>query len=84
MGVAAAPDIADHLTRAGLDQHVQIDIVAHAQKPEQIIASCKADSLLQTLRDHDVSNPAIFFVTWPSDQTQAMDRLPIQLADCLA
>lgn len=66
MGVGTAQQIADALINSGLVSCVQIDIVANAQRPDQIIAQCRATELVATLSARDITNPAILFLTWPS------------------
>ena len=70
MGVGAAAKIVDHLTASGQAKFIDVDIVAHAQKPEQITAQCSVDTLLATLEQTGVSNPAILFLTWPLHPVQ--------------
>jgi uroporphyrin-III C-methyltransferase/precorrin-2 dehydrogenase/sirohydrochlorin ferrochelatase len=70
MGVAKAGEIAAAIMDAGLDDVVSIDIVANAQKKDQVIAQCRASSLVATLQARAISNPAILFLTWAFDEKQ--------------
>ena len=65
MGVGAAPSIAQALREAELEDHVEISIVSRAQEKDQIIARCRASTLVETIRKDNISNPAIFFLTLP-------------------
>lgn len=67
MGVGMAETIANHLISGGFANQIDIDIVANAQRPDQIIASCRADGLVSTLSTFRISNPAILFLTWAHD-----------------
>jgi len=78
MGVRTAHDIAQTLIKAGLQDNVEIDIVARAQQSDQVIASCRAPTLIETIEAHDVSNPAILFLTWPL-QRETYGAKPITL-----
>lgn len=82
MGVGMADQIAASVVRAGLAEYLDIDIVANAQRSDQMITSCKAETLAATLSDAGIANPAILFLTWPaakiaSTETQTLkgDRL---------
>lgn len=68
MGVGKADKIARAIMAAGYTDFISIDIVANAQKKGQTIAQCRADTLVETLNAEAISNPAILFLTWPSDQ----------------
>lgn len=63
MGVGAAGNTARALTEAGLEQQVSIDIVSRAQQRDQVIAHCRASTLLDTIETSGISNPAIMFLT---------------------
>lgn len=66
MGVGSAPAISHALKSADLSEHVQIDIVSRAQQRDQVIAKCCAETLVDTIKTHEISNPAILFLTWPN------------------
>lgn len=70
MGIAKAGEIANLILSAGVGNYVSIDIVADAQHPSQKIAHCTADSLVATIADHGISNPAVLFLTWPSSSVE--------------
>lgn len=65
MGVGSAPKIAQALIAADLDDHVSIDIVSRAQQCDQVIAQCRASTLMETINSASISNPAILFLTRP-------------------
>ena len=69
MGVGAAASTAKALIEAGLEKRVSIDIVSNAQQSDQVIAKCRASTLLDTIETSGVSNPAIMFLTWPQSAT---------------
>lgn len=81
MGVRTAQEIAQTLTKAGLQDDVDIDIVSRAQQSDQVIASCRAPTLMKTIESHDVSNPAILFLTWPI-QRATYGAKPMTLLQC--
>lgn len=66
MGVGSAEKIVTHLQAAGLANRIEVDIVANAQRPEQVVAQCRVNTLLDTLARDSISSPAILFLTWPS------------------
>jgi uroporphyrin-III C-methyltransferase/precorrin-2 dehydrogenase/sirohydrochlorin ferrochelatase len=66
MGVASAGKIAKMLQTAGLENVVKIDIVANAQRTDQIIACCRPSDLVSTIAEHGICNPAILFLSWSS------------------
>lgn len=73
MGVGAAGDIAQAIIASGKSDHVQIDIVANAQARDQVSTSCRADTLVSSLKTNGITNPAILFLTWPvTDHTIPM------------
>lgn len=80
MGVGMAPDIARALLGAGHADDVTVDIVANAQTPNQIIARCRPDTLVQTLTEQNIANPAIIFVTWAALEKQASAATAIHSA----
>lgn len=63
MGVGTADRIETVLCAAGLGQIVTVDIVANAQRPDQIIAHCNVAALTDTIRAHGIENPAIMFLS---------------------
>jgi uroporphyrin-III C-methyltransferase/precorrin-2 dehydrogenase/sirohydrochlorin ferrochelatase len=69
MGVGAAANTAKALIGAGLEKQVSIDIVSRAQQSDQVIAKCRASTLLDTIETSGISNPAIMFLTWPQSAT---------------
>lgn len=81
MGVGAAQEIADGLLETGHADAIKIDIVAHAQKPGQVIAHCTADTLVATLIDRKITNPAILFLTWPKAISEHAQVAPISRPD---
>jgi len=69
MGVGTASEMAQTLLDAGLNEHVEISIVSHAQQANQVIAKCRASTLVETVNNEGILNPAIVFLTWPSKAT---------------
>ncbi len=65
MGVGSASKIAQALVTADLDDQVSIDIVSRAQQCDQVIAQCRASTLMETIKSQSISNPAILFLTRP-------------------
>ncbi|MBT0958303.1 uroporphyrinogen-III C-methyltransferase [Alphaproteobacteria bacterium KMM 3653] len=65
MGVGSAAQIAEGLAKAGLQDKVTIDIVSRAQQPDQVIAHCTPQTLVQVTSDQGIEAPAILFLTWP-------------------
>ena len=63
MGVGTADRIESVLCAAGLGHIVTVDIVANAQRPDQIIAHCNVAALTDTIRAHGIENPAIMFLS---------------------
>lgn len=64
MGVGNAPQIAAALIATGRAGDIGIDIVANAQRSDQVIASCDAHTLVETLQTQNITNPAILFLTY--------------------
>ncbi|MEP5154091.1 siroheme synthase CysG [Planktotalea sp.] len=71
MGVGTADKTAQHLIDAGLDTQIEIDIVSRAQQADQVIAKCRPSTLVETIENNNIANPAILFLTWPNDLGQA-------------
>ncbi len=65
MGVGTAPQIAKMLFQENLQDQVSIAIVSKAQQSDEVIARCDAATLVQTIKEHAIVNPAILFLTWP-------------------
>ena len=74
MGVGASAKIAQGLIDAGLDDHITVDIVSRAQQKDQVIARCSARTLVQTIAENTISNPAILFLTWPRSMVAVQER----------
>ncbi|SMD01480.1 siroheme synthase CysG [Primorskyibacter flagellatus] len=70
MGVGSAGKIAHEISVAGLQDVIDIDIVSRAQQIDQAIARCRASSLVRTVKESAISNPAILFLTWPQSTAQ--------------
>lgn len=68
MGVGSAGDISQALIDSALAQHIEIDIVSNAQQSTQVIAHCTAETLVETIEQNAIQNPAILFLTWPQPQ----------------
>ncbi len=75
MGVGTADRIETMLLQAGLADKIDVDIVANAQLPTQKITSCKARNLLKVLRENDIQNPAILFLSHRKTATAAQPVL---------
>lgn len=63
MGIGAAANTVQALTKAGLEQQVSVYIASRAQQSDQVIARCRASTLLDTIQTAGISNPAIMFLT---------------------
>lgn len=63
MGVGNAARIAGGLSKCACADDLQIDIVANAQHPDQVIAQCTVSDLAEVLKRDQITNPAILFVT---------------------
>jgi uroporphyrin-III C-methyltransferase/precorrin-2 dehydrogenase/sirohydrochlorin ferrochelatase len=75
MGVSSAENIVAQLDTSGIAEHIRIDVVAHAQTPDQITVSCLPNTLVSTLKRNYISNPAILFLTWPAELQHSQDAL---------
>jgi len=75
MGVSSAENIVAQLDTSGIAKHIRIDVVAHAQTPDQITVSCLPNTLVSTLKRNYISNPAILFLTWPAELQHSQDTL---------
>lgn len=62
MGVAKAGEIVEVLRRAGLADRTEVRIVSRAETPQQMAMTCRAPDLVQTIKMHGISNPAILFL----------------------
>jgi uroporphyrin-III C-methyltransferase/precorrin-2 dehydrogenase/sirohydrochlorin ferrochelatase len=76
MGIGSAEKIVTQLKTAGIAKHISIDVVAHAQTPEQITLSCQPDNLVSSLQLNGISNHAILFITWSSKLRHLDNLLP--------
>jgi uroporphyrin-III C-methyltransferase/precorrin-2 dehydrogenase/sirohydrochlorin ferrochelatase len=76
MGIGSAEKIVTQLKTAGIAKHISIDVVAHAQTPEQITLSCQPDNLVSSLQFNGISNHAILFITWSSKLRHLDNLLP--------
>ncbi|WP_299043590.1 siroheme synthase CysG [uncultured Tateyamaria sp.] len=63
MGVAAAPDIANSLSRAGILDEVELTAVSNAQRPDQKILRCDATDMVAALDQAGIESPAILFLS---------------------
>ncbi|MEM8979079.1 MAG: siroheme synthase CysG [Pseudomonadota bacterium] len=80
MGVGVAEDIQVQLREADLLGEVHVEIVANAQREDQVIATCDAVNLTTCLQDAQIANPAILFLTLPlvGAARQSLDH-PLQV-----
>lgn len=77
MGVETAPQIMQTLLRAGLGQAVRISIVGHLGHPGQKQARCAPADLVKTLDAHQITAPAMLFLTYPKPQSaQRLSKVP--------
>jgi uroporphyrin-III C-methyltransferase/precorrin-2 dehydrogenase/sirohydrochlorin ferrochelatase len=76
MGIGSAEKIVTQLKTAGIAKHISIDVVAHAQTPEQITLSCQPHNLVSSLQFNGISNHAILFITWSSKLRHLDNLLP--------
>ncbi|MDX8348231.1 siroheme synthase CysG [Cognatiyoonia sp. IB215446] len=65
MGVGAAADISNHLERSHQGIPLEVQIVANAQRPGQVTASCGIGDIAATLAAHQITDTAILFIRWP-------------------
>jgi len=63
MGVAAAPQIAECLARAGLLDQVRVTAVSNAQRADQRTLSCLGRDMVSELSTAGIESPAILFLT---------------------
>lgn len=59
MGIGAAREIETALSEAGMSEQVNVQIIANAQRPDQIIATCSASGLSACLAGAKITHPAI-------------------------
>lgn len=64
MAVGAAPQIVEHLEARHPGVPFDVQIVAKAQRKDQIVLTCQLSDLPQTLRSHDISGEAMMIVRW--------------------
>ena len=64
MAVGAAPDIVKQLNACHPDVPFEVQVVAKAQRKEQVILNCAMSDLTKTLDRHDVKGEAMLFVRW--------------------
>lgn len=69
MGVGAAPDIETALDVAGIADHVEVQIVANAQRPDQQIATCIGSGLSKCLTNAKIANTAILVLELSESRT---------------
>ncbi|WP_299610401.1 siroheme synthase CysG [uncultured Tateyamaria sp.] len=63
MGVAAAPQIAGCLARAGLLDRVELTAVSNAQRVDQKVLRCDARDMVAELAQAGIESPAILFLS---------------------
>jgi uroporphyrin-III C-methyltransferase/precorrin-2 dehydrogenase/sirohydrochlorin ferrochelatase len=67
MAVGAAPQIVDRLQSHHPDVPFEIQIVAKAQRKDQIVLTCALRDLVETLDSHSIRGEAMLFVRWSFD-----------------
>mgnify|MGYP001799511863 FL=1 len=65
MAVGAAADISAQLQRSHHDIPLEVQIVANAQRPGQVSATCDVADIPATLATHGITDTAILFIRWP-------------------
>ncbi|WP_322893247.1 MULTISPECIES: siroheme synthase CysG [unclassified Yoonia] len=68
MGVQKAAAMTDSLRRAGVPMALEVDIVSHASTKGETMIACTLDSLVVTLTQAGIANPAIIFIRWPKNR----------------
>lgn len=77
MGVGAASEITAALARADLLGGTQVRIVSKAETPDQRVHECPAGRLVDTIASQAVANPAILFLSRPTQP--AATAAPLRL-----
>lgn len=70
MGVGAAPQIQKALTRAGLADETEVEIVSRAGHADQRIVRCAGRALARTISEQALPNPAMIFLRRPKGTAQ--------------
>ena len=65
MAVGAAPRIAAHLETCHPDVPFDVQVVAKAQRKDQIVLNCPLGDLVHTLNVQDIRGEAMLIVRWP-------------------
>ena len=65
MAVGAAPMIVDQLERSHKGVPLDVQIVAKAQRKNQVVVHCAVQDLLQTLDGQGIGGEAMLFIRWP-------------------
>ncbi|MCK0095080.1 siroheme synthase CysG [Yoonia sp. F2084L] len=65
MAVGAAEGISAQLQNTCPGVPLQVQIVAKAQRKEQVTATCAIGDLVQTLSHHQINGAAMLFIRWP-------------------
>ncbi len=80
MAVGAAPHIVEALRETCEGAALEVQIVAKAQRKDQIVASCAVPDLPQTLADHAILGEAMLIISWPRSQSGALECAPLGLS----
>tara|TARA_R110002073_G_scaffold79004_1_gene190310 strand:- start:300 stop:1697 length:1398 start_codon:yes stop_codon:yes gene_type:complete len=68
MAVGAAPQIMAQLDRSHPDAGLDVQVVARAQRKQQVVFNCTLCALEDRLMAHEITGEAMLFIRWPRNK----------------